>query len=69
MDDRLPSGRFDRRRRLFDDADVARRFQRRLRDVAPPGGHARPVLHYDESGYPIEERSSLAERVRRLITG
>ena len=55
-------------RGLFDDAEVARRFQRRLREVGPPGGYARPAFHYDESGYPIE-RTSFADRVRRLITG
>ena len=55
--------------RLFDDAETARRFQRRLRVVGPPGGSGRPDLHYDESGYPIERQTSLADRVRRLITG
>jgi hypothetical protein len=54
---------------LFGDAAVARRFQRRLREVAPHDGYARPALQYDESGYPIERRTSLADRVRRLITG
>ena len=54
--------------RLFDDAEVARRFQRRLREVEP-GDHARPAFVYDESGYPIERQTSLAARVRRLITG
>jgi hypothetical protein len=52
--------------RLFDEAAAARRFQRRLREVAPDGHRA---LHYDESGYPIEARTSLTDRVRRLITG
>ena len=69
MDDRRFSARSDGAQRLFDDAAAARRFQRRLRDVAPSGRYGRPALHYDESGYPIEDRSSLAERVRRLITG
>jgi hypothetical protein len=69
MDDRRFSARSGGTQRLFDDAAVARRFQRRLRDVAPSGRYRRPALHYDESGYPIEDRRSLAERVRRLITG
>jgi hypothetical protein len=69
MDDRRFSARAGRSRRQFDDVAAARRFQRRLREVAPHGGDARPALHYDESGYPIESRTSLAERVRRLITG
>ncbi|MEA2369298.1 MAG: hypothetical protein QOG41_434 [Thermoleophilaceae bacterium] len=54
---------------LFDDAEMARRFQRRLREVGPPGGHARAAFEYDESGYPIERNTGLAARVRRLITG
>ena len=69
MDDRRFSARTDGAQRPFDDAAAARRFQRRLRDVAPSGGHARPALQYDESGYPIEDRTSLADRVRRLIRG
>ena len=69
MDDRRFSARPDGRQRLSDDAAVARRFQRRLRAVAPTDGGSRPALHYDESGYPIEERAGLAERVRRLLTG
>ena len=69
MDDRRFRARPDGRQRPFDEAAVARRFQRRLRAVAPSGGYTRPVLQYDESGYPIEERSGLAARVRRLITG
>ena len=68
MDDRRSSARPDGTHRLFDDAAAARRFQRHLREVAP-GGYTRPALHYDESGYPIEDRTSLAERVRRLIRG
>jgi hypothetical protein len=67
MDDRRPQGRSPQR--LFDDAEVARRFQRRLREVGPPGGYGRPAFEYDESGYPIERHTSLADRVRRLITG
>jgi hypothetical protein len=69
MDDRLNTGRFGGTQRLSDDAAAARRFQRRMREVAPSGARARPAFHYDESGYPIEDRTSLAERVRRLITG
>jgi hypothetical protein len=69
MDDRRTIGRFGGTQRLSEDAAAARRFQRRLREVAPTGSHARPALHYDESGYPIEDRTSLADRVRRLITG
>jgi hypothetical protein len=69
MDDRRTNGHFDGTQRLSDDAAAARRFQRRLRDVAPSGGYTRPAFHYDESGYPIQDRASLAERVRRLITG
>ena len=69
MEERRVSRRAETGNSLFDDAAVARRFQRRLRDVGPPGGYARPALQYDESGYPIESRTSLAERVRRLITG
>jgi hypothetical protein len=56
-------------RHVFDDAAVARRFQRRLREVGPRAGYARPALQYDESGYPIEPGTSLTARVRRLITG
>jgi hypothetical protein len=70
MDERRVSGRADSGQRLFDDAATARRFQRRLRQVAPhDGGYSRRVLQYDESGYPIDPRTSLAARVRRLITG
>ena len=71
MDERRVSGRADSGQRLFDDAAAARRFQRRLREVAPPhdGGYSRRVLQYDESGYPIDPHTSLAARVRRLITG
>ncbi|HEX8055001.1 MAG TPA: hypothetical protein VF517_18610 [Thermoleophilaceae bacterium] len=69
MDDWRRTARTDGSQRLFDDAAAARRFQRRLREVAPSDGHGRPALHYDESGYPIEDRASLAARVRRLITG
>jgi hypothetical protein len=69
MDDRRTNRRFGGTQRLSDDAAAARRFQRRLREVAPSGKYGRTALHYDESGYPIEDRTSLAERVRRLITG
>ena len=56
--------------RQFDDAELARRFQRRLRTVAPATGRAGAHVYYDESGYPIERGPvGLAERVRRLITG
>jgi hypothetical protein len=68
-DDRRLPRRTETGHSLFDDAAVARRFQRRLDDVRPAGTRARPVVHYDESGYPIESRTSLADRVRRLITG
>ncbi|MFL5782187.1 MAG: hypothetical protein ACJ760_12815 [Thermoleophilaceae bacterium] len=68
MDDRRIRPRAGMQR-LSDDAAAARRFQRRLREVAPSGAHGRAAFHYDESGYPIEDRNSLAERVRRLITG
>ena len=67
MDDRR--GHFGGTQRLSDDAAAARRFQRRLREVAPSGDYGRGAFHYDESGYPINDRTSLAERVRRLITG
>jgi hypothetical protein len=70
MDERRLSGRAGDGRRLFDDAAAARRFQRRLREVAPDdGGYSRRALQYDESGYPIDPHPSLAARVRRLITG
>jgi hypothetical protein len=69
MDDRRLPRRTESGHSLFDDAAVARRFQRRLREVGPPGGSTRPALQYDESGYPIERRTSMADRVRRLITG
>ena len=65
-DDRRLRGRAESGHSLSDDAAVARRFQRRLREVRPPG---RPALQYDESGYPIDGRTTLADRVRRLITG
>jgi len=68
MDQRRLHGESEYGRRLFDDAAVARRFQRRLREVAPPGGYRTQVL-YDESGYPLERHTSLTDRVRRLITG
>lgn len=67
MDERRLPGRGGQR--LFDDAEVARRFQRRLRAVGPPGGYERTAFEYDESGYPIERQTTLAARVRRLITG
>jgi hypothetical protein len=56
--------------RLFQEAALARQFQRRLRGLGPVDayGSAAPI-HYDESGYPIERTTSLAGRVRRLITG
>ena len=56
--------------RRFHDADLARQFQRQLRGIRPVDvyGSASSVV-YDESGYPIERRTSLAGRVRRLITG
>ena len=68
-DDRRLRSRTESGHSLFEDAALARRFQRRLREVGPPGGHPRPALQYDESGYPIERNTSLADRVRRLITG
>jgi hypothetical protein len=68
MDDRRFRSRASMQR-LSDDTAAARRFQRRLREVAPSGPHGRATFHYDESGYPIEDRTGLAERVRRLITG
>jgi hypothetical protein len=68
-DDRRLHSRTASGQRLFDDAAVARRFQRRLREVGPAGGYPRTALHYDESGYPIDSRTSLADRVRKLITG
>jgi hypothetical protein len=68
MDERRLRGRTDGQR-LFDEAATARRFQRRLRGVAPEGGRSRGPILYDESGYPLEERTSLTDRVRRLITG
>jgi hypothetical protein len=68
-DDRRLRGRPESGQSLFEDAALARRFQRRLGDVRPAGTHARPVQQYDESGYPIDSRTSLADRVRRLITG
>ena len=69
MDDRRFRARAGGMQRLSDDAAAARRFQRSLGEVAPSRGHTRPTFHYDESGYPIEDRTGLAERVRRLITG
>jgi hypothetical protein len=68
MDERRLHRRTDGQR-LFDDAAVARRFQRRLREVGPVRGYAQTPILYDESGYPLERRTSLTERVRRLITG
>jgi hypothetical protein len=67
MDDRRLPRRTDRQ--LFDDAEVARRFQRRLGELGPPRGYARSNVQFDESGYPIDPQLSLAARVRRLITG
>jgi hypothetical protein len=56
--------------RLFHDADLARQFQRRIRGLRPVDGHSGVArIEYDESGYPIERNTSLAGRVRRLITG
>jgi len=70
MDDRRPVGRAEDGQRRFDDAAVARRFQRRLHEVAPRhDADAGRSLEYDESGYPIERQTGLAARVRRLITG
>lgn len=68
MEDRRLRSRTETGHSLFDDAAVARRFQRRLREVGPAGGYPRRV-QYDESGYPMERTTSLAARVRRLITG
>ena len=70
MDERRLPGRAEDGRRLFDDAATARRFQRRLRAVEPDRDrYSRRPLLYDESGYPIERQTTLAARVRRLITG
>jgi hypothetical protein len=70
MDDRrLHGGGSASGHSLFDDAAVARRFQRRLREAGPPDGYERRAIQYDESGYPVKRTTSLAERVRRLITG
>ena len=69
MEQRRFQGVADDGHHLFDDAAVARRFQRRLREVRPPGGYVRAPVLYDESGYPLEHRTSLTDRVRRLITG
>jgi hypothetical protein len=69
MDQQRSRGETEYGRRLFDDAAVARRFQRRLREVARPGGSGRAPIVYDESGYPVERHTSLTDRVRRLITG
>ncbi len=66
MDERRLSSSAHAGQRLFDEAAVARRFQRRLREVSPP---VRPAMQFDESGYPIEPQTGLAARVRRLITG
>jgi len=69
MEQRRFHGEASSGQRLFDDAAVARQFQRRLREVRSPGGYARAPVLYDESGYPLEDRTSLTDRVRRLITG
>jgi hypothetical protein len=69
MDERRMPRASDSGQRLFDDAAVARGFQRRLRDARPAGRYGRQTLQYDESGYPIDGRTTLADRVRRLITG
>lgn len=57
--------------RSFDDTNRARRFQRKLRDTGGADRYsAGPTIEYDESGYPLEERkTTLAGRLRRLITG
>ena len=55
--------------RSFGDVAAARQFQRRLREVRAPRGYTRAPVLYDESGYPLEDRTSLTDRVRRLITG
>ena len=68
MDEREVRAARDASRRLTHGGAEARRFQARLRDVAPRRYERPPVL-YDESGYPIEERRGLAARVRRLIGG
>jgi hypothetical protein len=69
MEQRRFHGEANDGQRLFDDAAVARQFQRRLREARPQGGYARAPVLYDESGYPLEDRTSLTDRVRRLITG
>ena len=69
MEQRRFHGEASSGQRLFDDAAVARQFQRRLREVRPPGGYTRAPVLYDESGYPLEHRTSLTDRVRRLIIG
>ena len=70
MDERRLSGRVADGERLFDDVAAARRFQRRLNEVAPRrDSYSGRTLQYDESGYPIDPHTSLAARVRRLITG
>ncbi|MBV9213386.1 MAG: hypothetical protein JOZ25_07035 [Actinobacteria bacterium] len=59
------------RGRPFDDVTRARRFQRKLDQVRPGRGYARPPdIEYDESGFPLEEKPlGVAGRLRRLITG
>ena len=70
MEQRRFHGEASSGQRLFDDAAVARQFQRRLREVRPPGGYVRAPVLYDESGYPVqEEKLGFAGRIRRLITG
>jgi hypothetical protein len=54
---------------FFEDATLARRFQRRLDEVRPPADGRGQIL-YDESGYPLDDRPiGLTGRLRRLITG
>ena len=69
MDDRdLRDGRDGQG--LLHDAAMARQFQRRIRGLRPVDAYGNAArIEYDESGYPIEPSTSLAGRVRRLITG
>jgi hypothetical protein len=55
---------------FFEDATLARRFQRRLDEVRPPADEGRGQILYDESGYPLDDHPlGLTGRLRRLITG
>ena len=56
MEQQRPPGTTQAGQSLFEDATLARRFQRRLDEVRPFGDDRADPILYDESGYPLDQR-------------